>query len=154
MSYKDLGDYAKSLCYGLAGLELATRLEFSSVQMWALSNLGNTYVAQAQFEQALDCYRQAIELAEGSGDAFDQAFTLLSVARGCYKQQQLDLARSYAELVLDIAQKSKQQGFQFEAHELLAAVYKAQGNFVAALTHYEQFHQIKETIFNQEADDN
>jgi signal transduction histidine kinase/ActR/RegA family two-component response regulator len=154
MSYKDLGDYEKSLQYGLAGLELAARLRFSSVQMWALSNLGNLYMAQGKFEQALDCHRSAIELAESSGDAFDQAFTLLSVARTCYKQQQLDSARSYAALVLDIAQKSKQQGFQFEAHELLAAVYKAQDNFAAALAHYEQFHQIKEAIFNQEADDN
>jgi signal transduction histidine kinase len=153
MSYKDLGDYPKSLQYGLAGCQLAVQLQNASIQGWALTNLGNTYVAQAQFEQALDCYRQAINLAEGADDAFDQAYMLLSVARACYKQQQLDLAKPYAELVLTIAQQSKQQGFQFEAHELLAMIYKAQGNFAAALTHHEQFHQIKETIFNQTADD-
>lgn len=153
MSYRDLGDYAKALDYGLNGLQLAQQVQNIPVQMWALSNLGNTYVAQENFEQALSCYRQAIELAEGAGDAFDQAYTLLSVARACYKQRQFDLARAYVELVLEIAEKSKQQGFQFEAHELLAAIYKDQGNFAAALAHYERFHQIKEQIFNQEADD-
>ncbi|MFN8489626.1 MAG: tetratricopeptide repeat protein [Caldilineaceae bacterium] len=153
MSYKDLGDYPKALEHGLAGLELAKQVQNIPVQMWALSNLGNTYAAQANFEQALEYYRQAVDLAEGGGDAFDQAYTLLSVARACFKQNQFEVAHAYAELVLDIAEKSKQQGFQFEAHEVLAAIAKEQGNFVAALAHYERFHQIKEQIFNQEADD-
>lgn len=153
MSYKDLERYPESLSAGLAGLELARRHQIHAVEMWVLTNLANTYTALGEGETAFGYFKQAAELTSAIGTNFDQASTLLSMARAFYKAQNFSLAQSYARLVLEIAQNSKQQGFQFEAHELLAAIYKVEGDYCQALTHYEAFHRIKEAIFNKEADD-
>lgn len=153
MSYKDLGRYAEALTAGQAGLALARQYHYRPSEMWALRNLANTYVACGDSETAFLYFQQAAQLANENGDDFDQAATMLSMARAFYQEGKNALAKSYAQLVLEIAEQSKQQGFQFEAHELLAALYKAEGDYRQALTHFEAFHTIKEIIFNKEAAD-
>ncbi len=153
MSYKDLGRYAESLTVGCTSVALARQYGLRTAEMWGLNNLANTYTALGDLEHAFDYFKQAAQLATAIGNNFDQASTLLSMARAFYQEQKQDLAQSYAQLVLEIAQSSKQQGFQFEAHELLAASYKAEGNYKQALTHYEEFHRLKEAIFNKEAEE-
>lgn len=153
MSYRDLGRYKESLTAGMAGLELARSYHFRASEMWALRNLANTYTACGESETAFLYFQQAAQLANAIGDDFDQAATMLSMARAFHQEGNSALAKSYAQLVLEIAEESKQQGFQFEAHELLSALYKAEGDYAQALTHFEAFHRIKEAIFNKEADD-
>jgi signal transduction histidine kinase/CheY-like chemotaxis protein len=153
MSYRDLGRYAESLAAGQASVALARQYKLHLAEMWALTSLANTYSALGDFETAFDHFKQAATLADTIGNNFEQASNLLGMARAFYKGQKIDLARAYAELVLTLAQNSKQQGFQFEAHELLAAIEKGSGNYQQALAHYEAFHRIKERVFNKEADD-
>ncbi|MCE7989038.1 MAG: response regulator [Caldilinea sp. CFX5] len=153
MSYKDLGRYPEALTAGLTSVALARQYGLRPAEMWGLNNLANTYTALGELERAFDHFKQAAQLATAIGNNFDQAATLLSMARAFYQEQKQDLAQSYAQLVLEIAQSSKQQGFQFEAHELLAASYKAEGNYEQALAHYEEFHRLKEAIFNREAEE-
>lgn len=153
MSYKDLGRHAEALTAGSAGLALARQYGLRSSEMWGLNNLANTYMALGDLESAFDHFKQAAQLATAIGNNFDQAATLLSMARAFYKEQKYALVHAYAQLVLAIARSSKQQGFQFEAHELLAASYKAEGNYEQALAHYEEFHRLKEALFNKEAEE-
>lgn len=153
MSYRDLGRYPESLTAGIASVALARQYGLRTSEMWGLSNLANTYTALGDLERAFDHFKQAAQLATTIGNNFDQASTLLSMARAFHQEQKEDLAQSYAQLVLEIAQSSKQQGFQFEAHELLAASYKAEGKYAQALAHYEEFHRLKEAMFNREAEE-
>jgi len=153
MSYCDLGEHAKSVACGEQSLDLARRLELPTMEMWASSNLANTYVALGEAARAFTYFQQASMLAEEVGDIPEQANTLLGMARAFLQKEQHALAKSYATLVLEIGQTHKQLGIQFEAHEILAAICKVEGDFAAALQHFEAFHYIKERIFNKEADE-
>ena len=61
-------------------------------------------------------------------------------------------ALGYFHQALSLAAEIEAKLEQFQGHLALAQAYKAQGNFQMALAHYEQFHAIKETVFNTQAD--
>jgi len=151
MSYKDLGDYDRAQSCGLKSLGISEKVQRLDYQVMALNNLGNTNLALEKFGKALTYFHQALELIPRIDDKFKQVYTLLNIGRACVKQEQLELAESYISRGLAIAEESKQKGFQFECHELLAQIYKTQGQLERALTHFEKFHQINKDVFNEEA---
>lgn len=153
MSYRDLKEYDKSLSHGYQGLRLARELNVPRLEMGCLSNLGNTYIALGEPEKAFAHFQSATQLAEQLGKIPEQAIILLSIARAYMLENQYALAKSYASLVLEVGRVHKQPGAQFEAHEMLATLYKIEGDFATALEHFEAFHFIKEQIFNHEADE-
>jgi signal transduction histidine kinase len=152
MSYKDLGEYEKSLGCGLRSLELLAEGGDKEAQAMALCNIGNTYASMQEYAAAAERYAQALALMEESEDRFQQAYTRLSWGRTCFQQKQYSVALHHIIQALRVAEVSNQRGFQFECHEMLAAIYKEQGNFAQALAHYERFHQIKCAVFNEEAE--
>ncbi|MCB0063184.1 MAG: tetratricopeptide repeat protein [Caldilineaceae bacterium] len=153
MSYRDLGNYEKSLQCGLAGLALAQQLEAPSIELWAQNNLANTYFILGDLDKAFAYFQQAVWLAETAEDKAVQASAMLGMVRAYLQEQNYAAAKRYAHLILEIGRTNQQPGIQFEAHELLAQINKAEGKWETALHHYEAFHQIKEGIFNKEADE-
>lgn len=151
MTYKDLGQFDKALNCGLKGLAMSQKVQRVDHQVLALNNIGNTYLALEKFGKALNYFHQALELIPFIDDKFKQVFTLLNIGKACARQNQFELAESYITRGLAIAEESKQKGFQFECHEILAGIYKKQDQFERALTHYEQFHLINKEVFNDEA---
>jgi signal transduction histidine kinase len=153
MTFKDLGDYQSSLISGLHSLNLLENLQIKDWAMtMALSNIANTYMALGQTEQAFYYFNRSLELAGQTDDKFTRVYALLSAARSCYKLADYETARRHLYQGLALAEASKQKGFQFECHELLASIYKGEGNFEKALAHHEKFHQINREVFNEQSD--
>ncbi len=150
MSYRDLHAYGTSLEYGTQCLRLSQASHHPHRASMALNNLGMTYVALEQFDEARIYFHQALDLVDRIDDAFVQVSVLFNIGKSHLTQQQLAASQKYLHQALRLAVASEQHGFQFECHQALAATYKAQGDFARALHHYEQFHTIKEQIFNEE----
>lgn len=153
MSYRDIGDYDESIRCGYEGLLLTRTLDLKKYEMGALSNLANTYLTMGETEKAFAYFHESVALAEQLDDFPEQAMTMLSMARASLQAERYEQAKTCAISVLSIGRMHKQLGIQFEAHELLATLYKIEGDFENALNHFEAFHSIKESIFNKEADE-
>lgn len=153
MTFKDLRDYQSALGCGLQSLHLLERLETT---WWprpmALANIANVYLGLGQTKQAFYYFEQALAQVNQIEDKFIQVYVLLNVARAYYQQGDSELSRALLYQGLAIAEESKQRGFQFEYHELLAQLFKAEGNFEKALAHYEKFHQLNREVFNEQSD--
>ncbi|MEZ4870297.1 MAG: tetratricopeptide repeat protein [Caldilineaceae bacterium] len=152
MSYKDLGDYESALHYGLQSLALLQNTCLIADQLMAHVNLGNVWVALHRNDKAIAHFQTASNLARLSNDKFTLGYLALNLARIYLTLGQFSSAENNAHTALILAETSKQQGAQFEAHELLATIYKASHEFARALWHYERFHAIKEEVFNREAE--
>ena len=151
MSHRDLEHYETSLEFGFRCLEISQELGNKRNQIVALENIGCTYIQLAKNDDALQYFHKALDLIDQIDDKYVQVSTLLHAGRAYHKEQQLALAGSYLHQALMLAEESEQQGFQFECHQALAEIYKEQSDFEQALRHYEQFHELKETVFNEEA---
>ena len=152
LSYRNLGDYENALACGFDSLQICQEIDDKLGEAMSLYNLGETYVASGQSQAALTYFKQGLDLAEKIDNKFVHVSILLSLGKVYYKQQQLELAQSYLHRAAILAEAIKDKRTLYDSHKMLAETYKAQGDFKCALEHFEQFHHIKEEIFNQEAD--
>ena len=152
LSYRNMGDYEQALACGFDSLQICQEIDDKFAEAMCLYNLGETYIASDQPQAALTYFKQGLDLAQKIGDKFTYASTLLSLGKVYYKQQQLELAQSYLHQATISAEAIKDKRTLYDSHNMLAETYQAQGDFKHALEHFEQFHHLKEEIFNQEAD--
>ncbi|MFN8458354.1 MAG: tetratricopeptide repeat-containing sensor histidine kinase [Anaerolineae bacterium] len=153
MTFKDLGEYQDALISGLQSLHLLEQLEGTwwPIPM-ALANIANVYLELGQIEHAFDYFEQSLVLVNQVEDKFTQVYVLLNAARAYYKRTDYKATRQLLYRGLVIAEESKQKGFQFECHQMLASLFKAEGNFEKALAHYEKFHELNREVFNEQSD--
>ncbi len=152
MTFKDLGDYQNALNSGYESLKLLEKFQIKWPTTMALCNIANTYLALGQTQQAFNYFDQSLALIDQISDKFTQVYALLNTARAYYKLADHKSARVHAYRGLAIAEESKQKGFQFECHEVLANTFKVEGDFEKALIHFEKFHQLNREVFNEQSD--
>lgn len=150
--YHSTGDYSQALHYGFESLKLAQETDDKVGEAYTLDGLGVIYLAIHAPEQALPYFQQSLALCQEIGDKRGEMTVQLNLGRMCYQQQDISQALAYFHQSLALAEEIEARSEQFLCHSALAGAYKAQGDFEIALTHYEQFHTIKEAVFNAEAD--
>ncbi len=152
MSYRDLSDYKMSLEYGQKCLRLSQVVGNKGREAMALSNIGITYSKLSNFKDALAYFNKSLDVIEYIDDKFVKVSVLLNIGKLYHQKEDYTLSQNYLHQAIQIAEESDQKGFQFECHEVLANTYKAQGEFELALKHYEQFHTIREFVFQEESE--
>ena len=68
------------------------------------------------------------------------------------RQQQFEPAIEVLQQAGVVAEAIQHVGAQYRSHQRLAEIFEILGDFEAALRHYKQFHVLKETAFNEAAD--
>ncbi len=130
----------------------------------ALSFVNHQYVAYAAYLQgriataqgrpdvARQAFLQALAVSAGPlDDRVGQARARLELARLDLAAGSLATAGEQATAALDLLAPSEAQRDLMQAHSLLSAVAKAQGDLAAALRHHEAFHAGYEHCFNEES---
>lgn len=114
--------------------------------------LGDVYSRMENLPQADDHYQQALTLARAHGFRREEAEAYRKLGILQCHQGQYTLAKKLIEDALALASEIKIQREVYECHQAMAMLYKATAEFEKALVHYERFHQIKETVFNDQSD--
>ena len=114
--------------------------------------LGEVYLRMNNQDEADTHYQQALVLARVHGFRREEseAYRRLGILHSL--QRQYAQANQFLSDALAIASEIKIKREEYECHQALAALFKATGEFEKALQHYELFHQIKETVFNDQSD--
>ncbi len=151
-AYYDLGDYARALDYIQRGIELCRQTGEKLDEAQSILMLGKVHLASGQPAEALACFDASGQLAETQG--YQRCVAEAQRTIGDFYRGQGDTARALTHLqrALEIAQSLDAPPTLFECHRSLAEAYKASGAYEAALSHFEQFHALKEQVFNAQAD--
>lgn len=151
LEYAKLGDFERTLEYGLRSLELAHLQDNQFSAVFARNRIGEGYMGLGDYEQANSYFQQNLQQLQDPSLQPRRLYTLCNLGKLRIKQQAYGAATDYLEEALKIAQKAEGKQFIYEIQEKLAKAHKCLGNFEAALTHYEQFHTVKEAVFNEKS---
>jgi LuxR family maltose regulon positive regulatory protein len=95
--------------------------------------LGNTYVEQGEFDQALHYYEQVLAEASGVEDMLDdQGLALLGLSAIAYERDDLETAERRASRALEFGQRRLDEDLQVHASLILARVEQARGHVAQA----------------------
>ncbi|MCC7446170.1 MAG: tetratricopeptide repeat protein [Anaerolineae bacterium] len=151
-AYYLMGDYPKALAYGQQSLMCSHAINDPRSEAEALLHLGEAYAASNDEIQALGHFERALALCETNRYRQFETATLLAIGKLYLRQHSYDQALHYLTAALQVAQEIGAKQTIYEAHQLLADIYKGVGDFQQALAHYEQFHAVKEAVFNERSD--
>ncbi|MBK9054571.1 MAG: tetratricopeptide repeat protein [Chloroflexi bacterium] len=150
--YQGLGQLETALQHGEQSVATYHQLGSVRGEAEAWTTLGQLHFRQAHHEQAILCLQNAPRLFH-QVDNPQGIVTAQLVMGQVYEQQgQLVLALTHLHEVLALAEVLNIQREQYECHEALSRIYQTTGDLALALHHYQQFHGVKENLFNEQAD--
>ncbi len=147
-----LKDYTRAIEYGLKSVEIYQRTSNHMGEMEALNSVGDAYLARNDTGRAMAFFQLVIGAADRFNNPAELARAFRKVGLVSAMLEQYDNALQYLHRALDIVNTTGDRKQMFKIHETLSGVYKKMGNFEKALEHFDQFFQLKESIFNEEAD--
>lgn len=103
------------------------------------SNLGDVYLVESKYVQALEAYGKALETSEAIGSHRLTAWVLLRIGEIHDTQSNYDVAMQYAQEALDLFQKVQvYKIYPARAQELVGRILLHQGRKAEALAWYEK----------------
>ena len=147
-----MGNYPLALSYELQSLEVGHTIGYKRTETEALTNIGKIHAASGDPAQALTYFEQALALARERAYKQFEAAILLDMGRVYLSEHDPAQTHQCLTLALEIAESIHSKPVMFEIHQTLAEAYEQTGDFSKALVHYRQFHEIKETVFNEKSD--
>jgi signal transduction histidine kinase/cell fate (sporulation/competence/biofilm development) regulator YlbF (YheA/YmcA/DUF963 family) len=150
--YGNLGDYDNALKMALQCLDTYRYAEsvHPRTEIVTLHKIGDAYVGLQQYEKAQSYLEESLALAENSEHQSISTDVLITLARLHNTLNQPEKAILYASRAVVAATKYGHQLPLYHAHHMLADSYRLLQNYEKALEHYTTFHDLKETVFNDE----
>ena len=152
VDYGLLGEYAQALEFGRQSLSIFERIGDVYGQGVVFSSIGEVHSAAQDYEQALHAYSQALDLMrQQSGDlrSSEAVATLYNIGYARLKQGDCEAAQAYLEQARDLAAEANHARLLYQCWQGLSEVYAARGDYHRALEAYQQFHSVKESVFNE-----
>jgi diguanylate cyclase (GGDEF)-like protein len=146
------GDFERAQQRFTEALGYAKESGFQQGQMAALDGLGQVFRQLNQLPEAIGQHLIVLEIAKSSQDREQQLEALLHLGRDHFELKTTQEALDYLHKALEIAQEVSSLRGQFEAHEVLSAVYEQMGQDKTALMHHQQFYALRSRNFNEERD--
>ncbi|MCB8928988.1 MAG: tetratricopeptide repeat-containing sensor histidine kinase [Ardenticatenaceae bacterium] len=151
LEYVKIGEFAQALAYGQRALAitLSNNNLFSAV--FARNRIGEGYMGLGQLEQAVTYFQQNLDFLQTESLKPRRLHSLWNLGKLCILQHRYPEAVKHLEESLEIAKSSAGKQFIFEVYEKLAEAYKGMGNFERALHCFQQFHKLKEIVFDEKS---
>lgn len=149
LTHLQAGDCGAALEESLASLEIARANQLTSIELTALGTVGEVYLGMDDLSRAHAYLQQALAMAIEKGSRYDQFWSLLNLGKVYLRQKDERAALDALHQALAISGAARDRAGQFQCHELLAHIYEGQGHYRDALTHFKEFHALKESVFNE-----
>lgn len=155
LSYQVLGDWPASVQYQRQALAIKEQIGERQGAVNTLGNLGSLLVLMGEYIQAEEYLSRALAGNRQMRDLHGEAHCL--VAMGCLYERgkgahgpedNRDLVS--LGIALERAKQTRSPELEYLVHEGFAKAYRARGDFECALTHFEEFHRLKEAVFTEQ----
>lgn len=150
--YRVLGEYEKGMQYCHQALELFVAMGNKNGESFALQQIGRSYIDQDKFSDALPFSTRALNLIEeddedaGSMSIMWSMQDMAEIHSGLGDLDKAEVYISRAEkIATDLGAKHDLAGVLESRSELA----EKQGDLVAALKYYKEFHALNDTLFDK-----
>ncbi len=147
-----LGELDRALEHGLRSLQITREMGLDMGEATVLSTIGDIYLKKGDCAQALACFGQALELARRLNYRYIEMCALISLGKVHGTLQRPAEAIPLLDQAVAIAAEIGARNELMEAHLALSETHKQRQDYRAALEHHEQYHAIREAVFNEETD--
>ncbi len=107
---------------------------------WAYHNLGNLHFQFAEFHEAIDQFKLAIEYKLAIGAKDESIFlSYKDLSESYIRIDQFDSANKYLELAEALIEKSKNIAKHYELYKFQSIVHKAQGNLMGYSEYQDRY---------------
>ncbi len=146
--YEDKSDYEKALEYNFKSLKLRQEVGDKNGISQSFNNIGANYFWLHQNEKALDYYNKALKLREEIGDRAGICNTYENFAKIYSEQNQIEKAEEYGLKSLEIAKELHFPDVMESSAQVLYKVYKQMHKMDKALSMFELYTSMKDSIRN------
>lgn len=150
--YSGLGNAGMALSAGIKSLNLFVDMGEKWGEARALNSLGRAYHIMKDYPKALECFEDALKISRQISSPYESVVSLIRIGQVYAEQELPGQALEPLHEALQVSENIQSRGQQVQCHQLLSSVYRQAVQFQRALAHYERFHEIKEQVFNDEAE--
>jgi len=150
--YCRLNNPGSALNAGLRGLNIFRDLNEKQGEVRVLNSLGLTYQIMKDYPRGLECYQDALKAARTISLRYEIARALLNLAAVHEEQDLPGQSLEYLHEALGVCEVIHARGRLVDCHQALASAYRKVNQFQRALFHYENFHELKQLLFNDETE--
>ncbi|MCK8521029.1 tetratricopeptide repeat protein [Aquimarina sp. D1M17] len=133
--FLNLQDTASALQYANEALDIATEIEYDMIVGRAISNLGNIYSRQMDFEKAKRFHKRALVFHKKANSGRGQALTLNRIGRILSRQEKADSAMYYYKKAIEVDTAT---ALKLQIRGNLASTYANAGNYELAANIYRE----------------
>ncbi len=154
----EAGDYAEALNYARHSLEIARERGHRGMETNALDSAGVAHMKLGNFDEALAHFEDSASLAAELGDRHDELAAWMHIGQ-LYARKASAGGAEMASSAHEALQRALALGEELgdkeqirNCHQELARLFKTQGDYERALSHYEQYHDADRAIYSERAD--
>lgn len=147
--FRDRNEYTKAFQYFNDCLAIQKEIEDLSGEAISLSNLAILYRRTGQKQKAISHYTKSIELYQAQKDIDGISSTLNALADIYISDADYTTSLSYARKSMEMARKIGYPARIRDAAASLETIHKMTGNWKRAYEYQQVFHQMKDSLFNE-----
>lgn len=148
--YKNNRRYEEAINNLEEALKIAVELQEEESIAIATYNLGSVYYDQGQLTNAMTQFEQSLAISRKNGNVLGVAVCLESIADVMRDKKDVKAAIAYLDEAYVLSQKAGAIEVTGSIAEKLAALYETTGETKKALQFFKIFHNLHDSIFNEE----
>ncbi|HSH04393.1 MAG TPA: tetratricopeptide repeat protein [Anaerolineae bacterium] len=145
------GDYEEALKFGFECLEFARTHNNRRMETSVCNTIGEIYVKSGDTEQAKKYIEQGLTLARELNYPDYQMDSHKLMGEIYHQHEIYDAAIPQFEAALEIATEANHKQFMYDCNLHLSQAHEILGNYQKSLYHHKQYHEIRQSVFNEES---
>lgn len=147
-----LGNYKQAISCATEALETAQSARYASGEALALMYNGNIHRNMQDVVAAMTFYDLALTRIRATNTPFFEGMVRKEMAGLLLETNNTAKALQYLHEALALFQAQDAKPQIFEIHQQLAMAYQQVGDYASAFDQLQRFHDVKELVFNEQAD--
>jgi serine phosphatase RsbU (regulator of sigma subunit) len=151
---KNRKDYITAIQFYDTSYLISDSISYTLGMISALTNRSSIHKENKEYDKAIDNLKLAERLTNETSDKSRNFHLYNELAILYIKKQQLNHAKQYVDIVVELAYKFDNFHEKAIAHSLQSYYYELKKDFKRALEHHKIFQRFNDSIFNENAQNN
>ena len=143
-------DTIKALTYYQKALKINKDQNDKQFQSYLTNNIGLVYEKQHKYHKALEFYQKSLKIKNEIGDSYAAAETYRNIGNLYIEFHKFDTALYYEMQAKNIAIKLSAKELLKKCYKSLSKIYAAKGDYNNFLNSFENYTNLKDSIFIEE----
>ncbi|MDF2436680.1 MAG: yrrB 5 [Bacteroidota bacterium] len=149
--YSDKGNYKSSLDYTSRALKLFDELDYKEAVATCYNNIADSYHKMKDFPKAMVNITKAYEIYEEIGNVYGMSLALNNLGDFYASSGQPEKALEYYKRGNEYSRQIKAGDRILSSLKGMSAAYKKLGDYKSALSMYEEFQELNDSVYNIES---